>query len=45
MEEHTQKSVKYETDLLISETNTIEAVRPILVIEAKVEHVTTHDAL
>jgi hypothetical protein len=39
------KSMKYETDLLISEANTMEVVRPIVVIEAKVEHVTTHDAI
>jgi hypothetical protein len=39
------KSMKYETDLLISESFPGGSVRPIIIIEAKIERVTTHDAI
>ena len=39
------KPMKYETDLLISESLPEGNLRPIIIIEAKIEHVTTHDAI
>jgi hypothetical protein len=37
--------MEYETDILISESFTREIVKPIIVIEAKVEGITTHNAI
>ena len=39
------KPMKYETDLLISESFPGGNVRPIIIIEAKIRRVTTHDAI